>query len=92
VLSSQNPAQHYECHVSLSLEEQDVLLKNKTPTNVWVLVDKDIQPALQRPSVQDVDGATLSHAGFEVTFMATTDHELDMMAKHQESGILPQEK
>ena len=88
-LAKTDPATHNECHVSLSLESEEVILKGKRPKNVWILAEREFTPLLKSMSIKDVDGGKLRSVGFEMTFMAVTDDELDKMQKHQKSGVLP---
>ena len=90
-LADSNPEDHYECHTSLSLETEEVLLNGAKPKNVWVLVDGAFQPILNQWKPVDVEDDGLRRADFDVKFMAVTDIELDEMALEQSSGLLPKE-
>jgi hypothetical protein len=80
-LAESDPKEHFECHVTMSLENDASLFEGARPRNVWSLVAGNLRDAF--PVRTD------EHPGFELTFMVATDSDLDQMAMHQESGILP---
>jgi hypothetical protein len=80
-LSESNEAEHYECHVTMSLEDDASQFEGKRPRNVWTLVDNEFS--------RIVPVRTDHSPGFELTFMTVENQDLDRMAQHQESGTLP---
>lgn len=79
-LARSDARDHYECHVKMSLEEDDCRFEGKRPRNVWTLMPADLIDHFTQAS--DLD------PGFELTFMVVSEHELDDMAHHQETGVL----
>jgi hypothetical protein len=79
------PDEHYEVHASMTITAPDGV----TPA-VCVLVDAEIAPLLDRSKRTDVDGELLTHAEFELTFMAVTNSELHEMGRYSERGVLPE--
>jgi hypothetical protein len=82
-IASSDPAQHYECHVSWELQSEECLFDNKRPLDVWALTE----PSLTR---HVTTGGTPGEA-FDVNFMAVEEGDLDVLAKHQDRGVLPDE-
>jgi hypothetical protein len=76
--------EHYELHTSMTITASD----GATPATC-VLVDPEIAPLLDRGKRSEVNGESLTHAEFELTFMAVTNDELSEMERYSESGILP---
>ena len=80
-IAESNEADHFEFHTTMSLEEDELSAKEAAPRNVWVLTDKKISGSFVKSSE--------NHPGFEMTFMAVENQDLDYMAQFQDSGILP---
>ena len=78
-----DPAGHYECHASWQLQSDECLFDNKHPLDVWTLAE----PGLASNVTND---NTVGEA-FDINFMAVEEGDLDELAKHQGSGILPKE-
>jgi hypothetical protein len=87
-----DPAEHYECHVRWHLQSDACRFDGKRPLDVWTLVDaglaQSIPPSPLVPSVE----AVAQQEGFEVTFMAVEESDLDVLAQHQNTGLLPAPK
>jgi hypothetical protein len=88
-IAASNPAEHFECHVGMDLESDESKFQNKTPKNVWVLIDKDLSSILAKRGRSYIDGEAVELRGFDVNFMAVPENELDQMARYQDSGVLP---
>ena len=82
-LAESDEADHFECHVVMSLEDDESKFEGKTPRNVWVLMDKKITDSFARRTDTD--------PGFELTFMAVENPDLEQLAKYQDAGVLPDE-
>ena len=79
-IADSNPTEHFECHVRWHMTSEGALLRNETP-NVATL----FAPAL----VGQFERASESNPGFELTFMAVEEADLDEMFRHAVSGVLP---
>jgi hypothetical protein len=75
---------HFECHVVMSLEDEESKFEGKTPKNVSVLMDKKIADSFAK--------RTESNTGFELTFMAVENQDLEHLAQFQKIGLLPDEE
>lgn len=73
--------EHYECHVAMSLEDDESRFDGKTPRNVAVLFDRRLADLF--PHRSDTS------PGFELTFMKTTKDGLDEMERYQHDALLP---
>ena len=82
-IASANPAEHYECHATWQLQSDECLFNNKHPLDVWTLAEPDLAGY--------VTHSNIIGEVFDVNFMAVEEGDLDEMAKHQDSGILPKE-
>lgn len=88
-LADSDPSAHYECHTTLALQENNVVLDESLPRSVWLLAEPALSKALRDSVAQiDTEPGTVP-APFEVTFMQVVDGELDVMAQFQSSGELP---
>jgi hypothetical protein len=83
-IAEADPSEHDECHVTMELLSDDCRFEGRQPLNVWSLAEPHLIP-----HIVPVNGSR-GLAGFEVTFMAVEERDLDDMAQHQRSGILPQ--
>lgn len=82
-IADADPAEHYESHASWQLQSDACLFDSKRPLDVWALIEPDLTGHV-------ANGSTVSEV-FDVNFMAVEESDLGEMAKHQGSGILPQE-
>ncbi len=73
--------EHFECHITMSLETDASLFEGKRPRNVWPLLDIAFESIIPHRSEH--------RPGLELTFMVATEEELDEMAIFQDSGVLP---
>ena len=81
-IAASNDADHFECHVTMSLEDDASSFEGKEPRNVWVLTDEEFADSFGRQS----EGSP----GFELTFMAVEEQDLDELTKFQKTGRLPE--
>ena len=88
-IAGADPAEHYECHARLELQSDECLFENKRPLDVWALVEPALAQHITAGASVSDDGDR--EEGFEVTFMAVEERDLDELAKHQESALLPEE-
>lgn len=72
-LSKSDPKEHFECHVTMALEDDASLFEGKRPRNVWTVADHAMRGIVTPRSSK--------HPGFELTFMMAGAAELDQMAK-----------
>jgi len=86
-----NPEEHYECHVGLFLEDEASRFEGKVPRNVSVLVERTLAPHIVQRKMVQIDGEPALQRGFDLTFMAVPEADLDQMAASQGMGILPLE-
>ncbi len=85
-----DPAEHYECHVRWHLQSDACRYEAKRPLDVWTLVDADLARSIRvSPLGSDTD-SEIQEEGFEVTFMAVEESDLDALAQHQSTGLLPE--
>lgn len=82
-IAESSEADHFECHVAMSLEDDESKFEGKAPRNVWVLMDKKIADSFAK--------RTESNPGFELTFMAVENQDLEHLAQFQKTGVLPDE-
>ena len=75
-----DPSEHFECHVLMALESDASLFHGETP-NVWTLVSEDLAGTVATRSED--------HPGFELTLMLVDEPDLDELAIHRASGIMP---
>ena len=80
-IAKADESDHFECHVKMSLMDDDCIFEGKKPKNISVLTDKELAHQFSEESE--------THPGFELTFMGVTDYELDEMEQHQKTGLLP---
>ncbi|HET6621347.1 MAG TPA: hypothetical protein VFG64_15540 [Dongiaceae bacterium] len=78
-----DPAEHYECHAGWQLQSDECLFNDKHPLDVWMLVEPDLAGHVTNGNAAD--------EVFDINFMAVEEGDLDELAKHQGSGILPKE-
>lgn len=83
-IASHNPAEHFECHVRMDLEDDESKFENKVPSNVLMLVEKQLSNIFSGTAA--INGTQVSERGFELTFMAAPEEELDEMARLQIEG------
>ena len=72
-IASAAPNENFECHLPLSLQDDDAIFGKTDNPNAWVAID----PALR----QLVKPRTSRSMGFEVTFMALSEQQLDELRK-----------
>jgi hypothetical protein len=82
-IAKNNPSENYECHTKMYLMDDDCVFEGKKPNNIWVLKSKDVAHSFYEENE--------TCPGFELTFMGVTEKDLDEMAQHQKTGILPDE-
>jgi hypothetical protein len=87
-ISLHAPEEHFECHVGMDIEDDESKFDGRIPSNVWVLIEKSLSHSLQRDAISEIDGEQVKICGFNLTFMATPEDELDEMALSQIDGIL----
>jgi hypothetical protein len=75
-----DPAEHFECHVLMTLESEESRFDG-APPNVWTLVSDDLAAKVAAPSED--------HPGFELTLMHAEEADLDELASQRASGIKP---
>ena len=80
-LANSNERDHFECHVTMSLEDDASLFEGKRPRNIWTLIHKNLSGMVASRSDNS--------PGFELTFMTVEQADLDYMAQFQEAGKLP---
>ena len=80
-IADANPADHYECHVKWHLSSEEALLRGGTPNVVTVIAP---ELATHLASASDMG------PGFEVTFMAVEEHDLDAMSTTARCGVKPE--
>lgn len=88
-ISSHDPSEHFECHLTMDIKDDESKFENKTPSNVWVLLEDKLLNVLQRDELAMIDGEQVKKRGFDLSFMAVPESELDEMALSQADGILP---
>ncbi len=76
-IAQHDPAEHFECHVRWHLEDEESKFEGKRPSNVWVVTEGDLAGVFEQEVQID---ETTRQAGFELTFMAVTENDLDEMA------------
>jgi hypothetical protein len=81
-LASSDPKEHFECHTIWHLQGEANSFREHSTKNVFALFSAKTKPAFEKESE---DGF-----GFELTFMMAPDAELDELAGHQETGLLPE--
>lgn len=81
-IAAADESQHYECHTLMALEDDDSKFGGKEPRNVWLLADKECASVFHARSE--------NNPGFELTFMAVENGDLDHMAQFQKGGVLPE--
>jgi hypothetical protein len=87
-IGSQDPKEHFECHVRMDIEDDVSRLTNGDKSNVWVLFERQLYAHFEHHERFSRDENTFLR-GFDLTFMATPDEELDEMSKFRETEILP---
>jgi len=80
-LSKSAEAEHFECHVLMSMEDDESKFDGKEPRNAWVLLDKNLKGSFAKRSK--------NNTGFELTFMMVEPSDLKYMERFQKSGLLP---
>jgi hypothetical protein len=88
-IADADPAEHYECHATWELESDACRFDGERPLNAWTLAEPALADILAKLREAVVDGEPALEGGFEVTFMAVEGSDLDELARHQESGVLP---
>jgi hypothetical protein len=88
-IASQNPTEHFECHVGMDILDDRSKFENKSPPNVWVVIDEKLAGVLARREAAVIDGEQVELKGFDLTFMSVLEAELDEMAK---PGFVPASK
>jgi hypothetical protein len=78
-IASQDPAEHFECHVGMDIENDESKFDNQTPSNVWVLFEEKLSDTFARNESILVDGEQVAVCGFDLSFMAVQESELDEM-------------
>jgi hypothetical protein len=87
-IADADPAEHYECHTIWELD--DSRFEDRRPLDVWSLAEPALVDVISKEGPTIVCGKEALNPGFEVTFMAVEESDLDKLAKHQESGVLPE--
>ena len=77
-IAKHDPSEHYECHLRWHMESEEVKFDGKRPSNVWVNFESGLAEVFDQEG--QIDKNT-RQAGFEVTFMAVTEQQLDEMGK-----------
>ncbi len=80
-IAESDPAEHFECHATWHLASDEFLRRNGAP-NVATL----FAPELVEHFARETD----EEAGFELTFMALGEGNLDELFEHAPVGILPE--
>src|SRR5688572_14179631 len=78
-IADADPSEHYECHVTMELLSDECRFGGRQSLNVWSLAEPHLVP-----HIVPVNGSR-DLAGFEVTFMAVEERDLDDMAQNQGS-------
>ena len=84
-----DPAEHRECHVRWHLQPDACRFEGKRPLDIWTLVDADLAQSIPASPLGSDSDAEMQEDGFEVTFMAVEESDLDALAQHQRTGLLP---
>jgi len=77
-IAAHDPSEHFECHVRWHLEDEESKFQGKRPQNTWVKMEGDVAAVFEQELQLDAD---TRQDGFELTFMAVTEQELDTMAR-----------
>ena len=80
-LERSNEEENFECHVTMSLEEDDSTFDRIKLRNVFTLIERVFDGIVGRKSK--------SRPGFELTFMLVSKEQLDICSSYQASGFLP---
>jgi hypothetical protein len=90
-IAEADPKEHCECHVVFHMSDEESAFEKKVPRNITVLVERELFPYISKrgESVQ-IDSNESKARGFELTFMAAPENELDKMSQNQDSGLLPE--
>ena len=80
-IAASDPAEHFECHAKWHLASEDFLLRSGAP-NVATLFTTDLVDHFAPESDDD--------PGFELTFMAAEEGDLDELFEHVPTGVLPE--
>ena len=88
-VADSSPTEHYECHVGMDLEDVESKFDNKRPRNVWVLMERSLDGIVEKRRRGVVDNEEVEFRGFDLTFMAVPENELDEMAQFESSGTMP---
>jgi hypothetical protein len=81
-LASSDPTEHFECHTIWHLQDDRSTFAKQSTKNVYALFTARTKAVFEKESE---DGF-----GFELTFMMASEAELDELAGHQETGLLPE--
>jgi hypothetical protein len=80
-IAESDPAAHFECHAKWHLAS-DAFLQHKAAPNVATLFTPDMFDHFAPRSEDD--------PGFELTFRAVEEGDLDELLEHEPSGVLPE--
>jgi hypothetical protein len=81
-IANSDPAEHFESQ-SWQLQSDACLFESKRPLDVWTLVESSL--------AKHVTNGQVHGEAFDINFMAVEEGDLDELAEHQGSGILPKE-
>lgn len=88
-IAHSSPTEHYECHVGMDLADSESKFGNQRPRNVWVLTERSLDGIVEKRRRGIVDSEEVEYRGFDLTFMAVPETELDQMAQFEASGTIP---
>jgi hypothetical protein len=80
-IASSSPSEHFECHTVFSLQDDDSLFDAKANKNVCRLFNEDTEPTFKKMAKEEF--------GFELTFMMSSESELDQLLALESTGRLP---
>jgi hypothetical protein len=80
-LLESDPSEHFECHVMLTMENDESKFGGLVPANVWTIVSKDLI-GIDDDLINEVP------KNFELTIMQVRDFDLDELEKHKIQPII----
>jgi hypothetical protein len=72
-IASAAPSENFECHLPLSLQDDDAIFGKADNPNAWVVIDPALRNLMKPRTSRDM--------GFEVTFMALSEGQLDELQR-----------